>query len=295
MAIQKSTYFPGQVAAEMFDMVAGHSSLAKVSQAKPLPFNGIDVMTFTSSDEASIVAEGAAKAAHSGSNGVVQIRPLKFEFSQRVNDEFMYAGDEVRLNYMRAFSEAFAKKIARGLDIAAFHGIDPKSGDAVSALSGKSFHAAVTNVVNYDQSNIDANIASAIALITAADKEVNGIILAPTAASALAAVKTSGVPQFPELMWGGKPEYIKGLRYDSNGTLSFSNAPEMVAVGDFANSFRWGYAKDIKLEVIPYGDPDNSGYDLRGYNQVLLRAEAYIGFAILDADAFALVQVGASV
>lgn len=295
MAIQKSTYFPGSVVTDMFNLVRGHSALAKVSQAQPMPFNGVDIMTFQSSDEAAVVGEGAAKPAHSGSNGVIQIRPLKFEFSQRVNDEFIYASDEVRLQYLRGFSEAFARKIARGIDIVSFHGIDPKSKEAISAMSGKSFHAMVTNVVSYDASAIEANIEAAVALVTGADKEVNGIITTPTAQSALAALKANGVPQYPELSWGGKPETVKGLRYDCNGTLAFNSAPEQVVVGDFANAFRWGYAKEIPLEVIPYGDPDNTGYDLKGHNQVLLRSEAYIGFAILDKDAFALVQVGASV
>ena len=39
-------------------------------------------------------------------------------------------------------------------------------------------------------------------------------------------------------------------------------------IGDFANGFKWGYAKEVPLEIIQYGDPDNSGLDLKGYNQV---------------------------
>lgn len=294
MAIEKSTYFPGQVVTEIFDMVAGHSSLAKVSAAAPMPFNGVDVMTFSSSDEAAIVGEGAAKPEFTGSNGVIQIRPVKFVFGQRVNEEYIFAAEEVRLNYLRAFRDAFAKKIARALDIAAFQGIDPNGKQTVAALATNNFHDVVTNVVAYDASAVAGNIESAVGLITAADKEVNGLIVTPSAASALAATTSGDTLVFPELLWGGKPEYLKGLRYDSNSTLAFNNAPEMVAVGDFANSFKWGYAKDIPLEVIQYGDPDGQG-DLKRYNQVYLRAEFYIGWGILDPDAFALVQIGASV
>ena len=39
-----------------------------------------------------------------------------------------------------------------------------------------------------------------------------------------------------------------------------------------------------------YGDPDNTGKDLKGYNQVYLRLEAYIGWGILDPDAFARIE-----
>ena len=54
--------------------------------------------------------------------------------------------------------------------------------------------------------------------------------------------------------------------------------------------FRWGYAKGIKLEVIEYGDPDNSGNDLKGHGQVYIRAEVYLGWGILDADSFARIK-----
>ena len=135
MAIQKSTYFPGIIAQEMFSSVQGHSAIAKLSQNKPMPFNGTDIITFSSTDEAAVVAEGAAKPAFTGSNNVIQIRPLKFVFGQRVNDEFRYAADEVRLEYLRGFAEAFAKKIARGFDIAAMTGKDPQSAAAVLSLA----------------------------------------------------------------------------------------------------------------------------------------------------------------
>ena len=46
----------------------------------------------------------------------------------------------------------------------------------------------------------------------------------------------------------------------------------------------------IPLEIIKYGDPDGAGRDLKRYNEVCLRAEAYIGWGILDAAAFGIVQ-----
>ena len=60
-------------------------------------------------------------------------------------------------------------------------------------------------------------------------------------------------------------------------------------VGDF-DAFRWGYARDVEFEVIEYGDPDNAGSDLKGHNQVYLRAEAYLGWAVLDGNAFAKIE-----
>ena len=42
--------------------------------------------------------------------------------------------------------------------------------------------------------------------------------------------------------------------------------------------------------MIPYGDPDNTGVDLKGSNQVYLRAEVYLGWGILDPKSFARVK-----
>ena len=79
---------------------------------------------------------------------------------------------------------------------------------------------------------------------------------------------------------------------ESNTTLSANSSLDRALVGDFVNAFRWGYAKEIPVEVIKYGNPDNDTTlgDLKGHNQVYLRAEAYIGWGILDPSAFAFVK-----
>ena len=46
--------------------------------------------------------------------------------------------------------------------------------------------------------------------------------------------------------------------------------------------------------MIRYGNPDNDSTlgDLKGHNQVYLRAEMYIGWGILDPNAFAFIKQG---
>ena len=67
-------------------------------------------------------------------------------------------------------------------------------------------------------------------------------------------------------------------------------------VGNFRDYFRWGFAKEIPIEVIEYGNPDNDADagDLKGHNQVYLRGEAYIGWAILRPEAFARIVANPS-
>lgn len=291
MAITAGTNFPTELVAEVFQGVKGHSSLAKLSAREPIPFSGVTEFVFTASGEAELVAEGAAKSAGSAAMTPVVIRPMKFVYQERVSDEFLKASDEKRMQTLEAFAEGFARKIARGFDIAAMHGLEPKSATAVADLATKCFDGVVQNVVAYDSSRIDENIDEAILGIT--DGEVTGIAFSPAAASALSALKVNGVPQFPEYRFGQNPDAFYGMGSDVNSTVAVAATGEpvdQVIVGDFANAFKWGYVDNIPLDVIRYGDPDGSGHDLKQYNQVCLRAEAYIGWGILDADAFALVQ-----
>lgn len=290
--IKAGNKFPTEVVTEMFDAVKGHSALGKLSEEKPIPFNGTTAFTFSAAGEAQLVGEGDEKAAGNAAVTEKVIKPQKFIYQQRVSDEFLNASDEVRLDYLRTFAEGFARKIARGFDIAAIHGLEPSTLTAASFRSTNSFDGLVTsNIVPYVAASVDNNIDAAVQMIT--DGEVNGIALDTTAASALAAIKVNGVPQYPEYRFGANPDSFYGMGSDVNSTVgvhaSGATSEDRVIVGDFANAFRWGYAKDIPLDVIRYGDPDGTGKDLKAYNEVCLRAEAYIGWGILDANAFAMV------
>ena len=282
---------PEELVTDIFSKVKGHSSIAKLSAQKPLPFNGIKEFVFTMPGEASIVAEGAAKPASEAAFTPKVIRPIKFVYQVRVSDEFMKSSDEARLNYLQSFADGFAVKIARGLDIAAMHGIDPKSLNPISGM--ENFDGTITNVVTYDASAADDNLDAAVQAIVALNATVTGIAISPAFGAAMAKVKVNGVVQYPEFRFGGAPDHFAGYNLDMNTTLGVvasGETADQAIVGDFDNAFRWGYAKDIPLEVIEYGDPDGAGHDLKQYNEVCLRAEAYLGWGILDKDSFALVK-----
>ena len=290
--ITAGAYFPAEVVTEMFNAVRGHSALAKLSGQKPMPFTGVTQFVFNAEGEAALVGEGAAKPAGNAAATPKIIKPVKFVYQQRVSDEFVKSSDEVRLRYLEGFAEGFGRKIARSFDIAAMHGIEPATKAAASFKATNSFDGMVTNVETYAAATVDENIDDAIQSIT--DGNVSGIVLSPTAAAALSKIKANGVTQFPEFRFGQNPDAFYGMASDVNSTLEVQGTgvseKDHVLVGDFEGAFRWGYADNISLEVIEYGDPDGAGHDLKQYNEVLLRTEAYIGWGILDANAFALVQ-----
>ena len=287
-----STGFPAELVKEVFVGAKGKSSIAKLSGQTPIAFSGTDVMTFSLAGEVNLVAEGAAKASHTNSNEVKHIVPLKIEYGARVSDEFVRCSEEKQLAYIRGFNDGFETKIARGIDIMAMHGVNPATGALATTLIGDNSFDTNDDVtsVTYTSADPEANIASALAAI--GDYDMNGVAMSKTFAADLAALKVNGVPQYPELGWGAQVASIKGVPVDINSTVS-KVAGEYAYAGDFQNAFKWGYADKINFEVIEFGDPDGNG-DLKRYNQVYLRAEAWIGWAILDGAAFARIETTGS-
>lgn len=290
------TLFNPVLVTEMFSKVKGHSSLAKLSGASPMPFAGTDTFVFTMDGEAAIVGEGAQKPAGDAATTSVTIKPIKFIYQHRVSDEFVRLSEEKQIPYLRAFADGFSKKIARALDIAAFHGVNPATGSASAIVGTNSFAGKVTDsghIITYNSSTPDDNIDAAVAAVQTSDGVVNGVAMAPAMGAAIGAMKMtdSGAAMYPEFRFGGNPATFGALASDVNGTVSFGvNQKLRAVVGDFANCFKWGYAENIPLEIIQFGDPDGQG-DLKRTNEVVLRSEAYIGWGILDANSFALIKV----
>lgn len=296
--LSRGTAFPAELTNELFNLVRGKSALARLSGQMPLAMRGTQAFTFNFDKEVDVIAENGAKSNGGGTIEPKVVVPVKIEYGMRVSDEFKYASEETQLDYLRAFADGFAAKAARGLDIMAFHGKNPRTGSASTVIGTNNFDSQLTQKV---QRTTDANadMEAAIALVNGNEHEVTGAAVAPTFKSALAAqTYENGVAMFPELGWGNAPETVRGLAFDSNSTVSFGNtvsAGDLVIVGNYRDYFRYGIAKDITIEVIEYGNPDNDATagDLKGHNQVYLRGEMYIGWGILDPSAFAKVQIEA--
>lgn len=296
--LSKGALFPPQLTNQLFNLVKGKSSLARLSGATPIPFNGETVFTFSLDNEVDLVAENGAKSNGGGTIGTVSMQPVKVEYGMRVSDEFRFAAEEIQLQYLTAFADGFANKVARGLDIMAFHGVNPRSKLTASALTNKNFDDLVLQTVAFDSLAPNDNVEAAIALVQGNELDVSGMAMAPAFKSALASLKrgsTSYEALYPELGWGAAVSQINGLPVDANSTVNFNSNADRAIVGDFQTYFKWGIARQIPIEVIEYGNPDNSDLgDLKGHNQVYIRGEAYIGWAILLPTAFARIVANAS-
>ena len=293
-ATKAGTLFKPELVKELISKVQGRSVLAKLSSQTPIPFNGVEQFIFNLEGNAQIVGEGEQKQAGKAKITSKVIKPLKFVYQARITDEFKYASEEKQMNFLSAYMDGFAKKIAEAFDLAALHGLEPKTMTDASFRGTNSFDGLITgNIVNYTEEHIDDNIDAAIQQIVAKGGEVTGIALSPTAGQNLAKIKVNGVVQYPEFRFGQNPDSFYGMKSDINKNLTVTGGTaetDHAIVGDFQNRFKWGYAENIPMEIIEFGDPDGAGRDLKAYNEICLRAEAFIGWGILDEEAFARVK-----
>lgn len=291
-ALSKGTLFPEHLVNDLISKVQGKSSLAKLSNQIPVPFNGLKEFVFSMDNEIDIVAENGAKSEGGISMDPVKVVPLKVEYGARVSDEFLYASEEEQIKILKSFNDGYAKKLAKGFDLMAFHGINPRTKAASSVIGDNCFDKKVTQNVSFDGTKPDLAIETAVDLIEGSEGDVTGLAIDTTFRSALAKETVDGEGKgarlYPELRWGGNPDSLNGVNLDVNRTVA-NGGNTKAYLGDFG-MFKWGYAKQIPLEVIEYGDPDNSGKDLKGYNQVYLRAETFIGWGILSPEHFAIIK-----
>lgn len=285
--LSKGIMFPEKAVAGMFNKVKGKSSLARFADQMPIAFTGNRIFTFSMDKELGVVGENEAKEHGGVTVAPVSVNPIKLEYGARVSDEFLYASEEDRLRLLENFSEGFSNKLARAVDILGIHGINPRTQNPVAGITSKIDDGTV---VTQGSKKIDEALNDAVAAL--GDYDVTGIIVSKAAASEISNVETTkGNKVYPDFKaWGSTNSDINGVPVDVNNTVAFGSTDKVV-VGDFS-AFKWGYAKDIEFEVIEYGNPDNdpTAGDLKGHNQVYLRAEVYIGCAAVDPTAFAVIQ-----
>ena len=170
------------------------------------------------------------------------------------------------------------------------HGVNPRTGESSSVIGDNHFDAKATQSVDYTSATPDTNLEDAIKMLDGSDGDVTGLALSKTFGSDMAKIKANGIKQYPEFAFGASPASFNGIPTSVNRTVSGGATKVHGIVGDFQNAFKWGYSKEIPMEIIEYGDPDNSGKDLKGYGQIYIRAEAYLGWGILVPEWFARIK-----
>ncbi len=270
--------------------------LARLAGAEPdLKVGSTDVFTFTGTPKAELVGEGANKSSQDGTPTKAVVKTYKVQVTYRFSEEVLYADEDYRIGLVDKLVGNIATALSRALDLLAIHGINPVTGDVSGSIVNYFTKSGNGVGVVPATANPQADLESAAEDLQENGYVATGIALDPVFSGQLAREKDGeNRPLYPELGLGFGFDRFQGLQAAASDTVSGRQelAPEDVSVkailGDW-NAFRWGVARQIPLETIRYGNPDGAG-DLKRTNEIAIRAESILGFAIFDGGAFSLIK-----
>ena len=251
-------------------------------------------------DNKPLVIEGRAKGqlVHEGgkkkdTSRPIQARPfttVKLVYSQRVTDEFLRwdaarQGDFVS----RLVNDWVMKSMPRDIDTVVLHGVDPSTGTVDTQLTDyvrKTGSSILVPSTGTTADKIDADFATAVTELEG--QNITGIAISGKAAMALSTVMQGSAKKYPELgVLGLTGNVLAGRQAASTPEVGQYGETKLV-MGDWSQLLL-GFAGMAEWKTIEYGDPDNSGTDLQGSNQVCIRLETFFGHRVLDPKALAVV------
>lgn len=281
---------PVSVATEITKKAKDTSTIAALSPAEPQLFLDKDYMVFNGSSEAEVVAEGAQKSSYDETLTPVVGKRFKVQTTTRVTSELKWADEDNQLEIIQNIQADQAKALGRVLDYVIYHAFNPKP---KTTLDG--FTALSTSAVQVTASGDDVEDIDALAEAVSDEYDINGIAMSKTWAARLRKLRVpaTGMRLYPEIPISLQVGNLDGIPAATSGTVNgrliTQDTKVLAFLGDFS-LIKWGMVRDIWSEIIAYGDPDQTGKDLKAYNQIAYRTEAVYSYAVLDPKGIAVLK-----
>lgn len=280
-----SLTIPTQLLTPWVNNIHKGSVISQLSGATPMKFGKGEAFVFDSG-EAEYVGEGANKSSNDITKTTQTVEPFKFQKTVRFTDEVKWANEDHQLGVIEEILTQLQPALSRALDYGVIHGINPKTGDPVAAMTQRLVNTA--NSVEYlasDRPYVSTDAATAA--ILAANGVPNGLALDPTFAAKISGqrIETTGQKLYPDFNFSDESSVFESLRAATSQTVGAKGVVTTPSnllgiVGDFS-AVRWGVQKAIGLKLIEYGDPDGGG-DLQRNNQIAFRVEVVYGWGIAE-------------
>ena len=152
-----SVLLPREIADGMVKKSQSLSTVALLSQQKPMRFGKQDIIVFDNLPKAEFVEEGADKASTTGSFSSVSVAPHKAQVTMRFSQEVMWADEDYQLGVLDELAQAGAEALSRALDLGLYHAINPLTGTKVASWTN--YAAASTKVVEMKGKTAEADVA----------------------------------------------------------------------------------------------------------------------------------------
>lgn len=285
---------PKEVATVITKRAKDTSTIAALSPSEPQLFLNKDYMVFTGNSEAEVVAEGAQKSSYEETLTSVVGKRFKVQTTTRLSNELQWADDDAKLEIISKIQADQAAAMGRVLDYVVYHAFDPKK---KTPLEG--FNALAKSAVSVPATDDRVADIDSLAEAVSDEYDINGIALSKTMANELRKIRVPSTGQrfYPEIPINLQVGNLDGIPAATSGTVNGRLVTPTTGILAFLGDFRlikWGMVRDIWSEIIEYGDPDNTGKDLKGVNQIAYRTEAMYSYAILDPKGIAVLKKSAS-
>ena len=285
---------PTQIVDGIVEKSKTGSTIAALSGQEPMRFGDVNIVTFDDDLTAEFVEEGGAKSPDDAKPSSVVAVPHKAVVNFRTSNEFKVADEDYQLGILDKFEEKCSRALARGLDLGAYYRINPRTGNAITGWTN--YLNSTTNRVEKG-ANADLDIEAAAGLVIGDGYSPTGVALDPTYAWTLSTARyADGRKKYPELGLGIDVSSFEGLRASVSSTVSgkpkdgdAADNKVRAILGNFEQGIRWGVQRTFPFRMLEYGDPDNTGRDLAGHNEILFRTEVIFAWYVF-ADQFAVIE-----
>lgn len=287
---------PTQIVDGIVEKTKTTGTIAALSNQEPMRFGDVSIVTFDDDLTAEFVEQSAAKSEGGAAPDKVIAVPHKAVVNFRTSDEFKTADEDYQLGILDKFEEKCARALGRALDLGAYYRLNPRTGTAITAWTN--YLNATTNRVEIGASpEADLLLESAAGLVIGDGYSPTGVALDPSFSWTMATARYSdGRKKYPELGFGVDLSSVEGLRASVSSTVSGKPRDGDAAdnkvrgiVGNYEQGIRWGVQKTFPFRMLEFGDPDNTGRDLAGHNEVLFRSEVIFAWYVF-ADQFAVIE-----
>ena len=280
---------PEEMAAGFISKVRDGSAIARLAPASASRTLLNERYNLVTTDpEMEWVGEGVAKTQGDRAFTSMVTGTYKFVGTLRFTDEVMWADEDTQMGLLDEGMTALAAAGSRALDYGIYHAVSPKGASAITGAT------ALTTAS--EQETVGADLVATMDglpdKVIANGYDFNGIALAPTFANDLRKERIGADQRraFPEITLNPRQtSNVSGINAAVSSTVNgalITPATDIVAVGGDYNLIKWGLVREIPTRLIEYGDPDNTGRDLQGHNEVALRMELVYKWVVLDPKAF---------
>lgn len=282
---------PKNTAAEVWSKARENTIIPALSKASPIILGDNVFPIATKRPSASIVGEGANKPASEIEFGAKTIRPIKAVVGLEFTLEAIHSNPEGVLGVL---STELSDALARQIDLAVLHGRDAATGSQLSA--GVEYLNQTTNRVDITSAaSVDAAIWDGYGEVVNNGGNFTGLALDPRYVYKLANDRDKNGVRVNDINIGSAVTNYAGqpvaVAKSVSGQIDGSSDTGVRGFGGDWDALKFGYALDIPLKRIEYGDPFGNG-DLQRRNAIAYLAEVIFGWAVMDQDSFVAYEEG---